>query len=175
MTAPATPPPDDKDWTVVISKGCAQCGFDADVDPRAAGGRLRADAKRWQAALARPDVSERPSPLVWSPLEYGCHVRDVLRIFAGRLELMLAEDGARFANWDQDAAAVEGRYWEQDPAIVSAELVEFARELAVAFDGVPEDSWGNRGLRSNGAEFTVATFAVYLLHDVEHHLHDVNR
>ena len=30
-----------------------------------------------------------------------------------------------------------------------------------------------RGVRSNGAQFTVATFAAYFLHDVEHHVWDV--
>jgi hypothetical protein len=35
------------------------------------------------------------------------------------------------------------------------------------FDG---DQWDRRGTRSF---FTVRTFAAYFLHDVEHHLHDV--
>ena len=37
-----------------------------------------------------------------------------------------------------------------------------------------EEHWGRKGLRSNGSEFTVLTFAQYFLHDVVHHLHDVN-
>ena len=40
-------------------------------------------------------------------------------------------------------------------------------------DAVSGDTWERRGIRSNGSEFTVATLAVYFLHDVEHHLHDV--
>jgi hypothetical protein len=38
---------------------------------------------------------------------------------------------------------------------------------------VSGDAWERRGIRSNGSQFTVATLAVYFLHDVEHHLHDV--
>ena len=90
-----------------------------------------------------------------------------------RLELMLADDGARFANWDQDATAIEDRYWEQDPATVADELAAAAEQAATTLDGVTGDQWQRRGVRSNGSQFTVETFAVYFLHDVEHHLYDV--
>jgi hypothetical protein len=111
--------------------------------------------------------------MVWSPLEYGCHVRDVNRTMGRRIELMLAQDGALFANWDQDATAVEDRYWAQDPATVADELEVAAEQAAATLDDVSGDAWQRRGTRSNGSQFTVETLAVYFLHDVEHHLHDV--
>ena len=174
MTAPTTPPADDKDWTFVLTEGCAECGFDPAVDLHGTGARLRSTLPRWRAALAASGATNRPAPLVWSPLEYGCHVRDVFRIFAARLALMLGEDGATFANWDQDATAVTDRYWAQDLTVVADELAGCGEALAAAFDAVPSSAWGHRGIRSNGSLFTVATFAAYLLHDVEHHLHDVH-
>ena len=61
------------------------------------------------------EVSRRPSPDTWSALEYGCHVRDVFRRFDERLHLMLSETDPQFANWDQDATAVEDDYAGQDP------------------------------------------------------------
>ena len=73
----------------------------------------------WDAVLRRPTVRDRPSPSVWSPLEYGCHVRDVYRVFDGRLSLMLAEEHPTFANWDQDVTAIEDRYGDQDPTTVA--------------------------------------------------------
>lgn len=174
-TQPPPPPPaDEKDWTVVLTAGCSQCGFSPEHDPATTGERIRATVPRWQSALSGIDVKERPWAEVWSPLEYACHVRDVFRVFSVRLGLMLATDGAKFDNWDQDEAAVSGAYWSQDPAAVADELAEAGESLAAAFDAVLEDAWGNRGLRSNGADFTVATFAAYLLHDIEHHLHDVD-
>ena len=109
MTAPTTPPADDKDWTFVLTEGCAECGFDPAVDLHGTGARLRSTLPRWRAALAASGATTRPAPLVWSPLEYGCHVRDVFRIFAARLALMLGEDGATFANWDQDATPGRSR------------------------------------------------------------------
>ena len=46
-------------------------------------------------------------PSVWSTLEYGCHIRDVHRIFNDRVRLMLDEDEPLFPNWDQDETAIE--------------------------------------------------------------------
>jgi hypothetical protein len=166
--------PDTKDWTWVIGRRCPQCGFDgAATDPRGVAEAVRAAAPRWAAVLTRPDVRVRPAPAVWSPLEYGAHVRDAMRVFDERLRLMLTHDDPQFANWDQDAAAVEGRYHLQDPAVVSDELAAAAAAIAADFDAVPDDAWERPGRRSNGSAFTVATLAVYFLHDVRHHLHDV--
>ena len=41
-------------------------------------------------------------------------------------------------------------------------------------DAVEGAQWEHRGSRS-GTEFTVRTLAVYMLHDIEHHLDDVTR
>jgi hypothetical protein len=110
---------------------------------------------------------------VWSPLEYGCHVRDVFRVFDQRLQLMIDEPDPLFANWDQDATALTDRYWEQDPVVVSRDLLEAADEIARRFAGVNEAQWTRTGRRSDGARFTVDSFARYFLHDIVHHLHDV--
>jgi hypothetical protein len=166
--------PDTKDWTWVLDRTCPECGFDADnLSPHDVAQRLDTALPRWDGIFDREDVSERPNPSTWSPLEYAYHVRDLFEVFRGRLSLMLAEDGARFENWDQDAAAAEKRYGEADPGVVRAELAEQGALVRDAFAAVPEVAYGRRGLRSNGSEFTVVTLARYFLHDVEHHLHDV--
>lgn len=166
--------PDTKDWTWVLERPCGECGFDAvTVDPRALGDAVRSTVPRWQAALARPDARVRPLPTVWSPLEYGAHVRDVLRVFDERLGLMLTQHDPLFANWDQDATAVAERYDLQDPAVVSDELTAAAAAIAARFDAVPAGAWDRPGRRSNGSVFTVESLGVYFLHDVVHHLWDV--
>src|SRR5206468_3460537 len=104
---------DTKDWTWVLGRPCPECGFDASAFPRASiGAMIRANAEQWQGVLSRDDVARRPDEATWSPLEYACHVRDVFRIYDGRLALMLTEDDPLFENWDQDATAVEDRYAE---------------------------------------------------------------
>ena len=174
MSEPVAPVPEDRDWTYVITEGCAECGF-VPFEPTLAPARIRAIVPRWREVLARPSATDRHAPTVWSPLEYACHVRDVCRTMGHRVELMVATDGARFANWDQDATAIEDRYWEQDPAVVAEELAAAASDAASVIDAVEGDTWQRRGIRSNGSAFTVATLAVYFLHDVEHHLYDVER
>jgi hypothetical protein len=166
--------PDTKDWTWVLEKPCPDCGFAAaDVAPRTVPEAVRTNAAAWEHVLSRPDVRERPQPAVWSPLEYACHVRDVLRLYDERLVLMLDQDDPLYPNWDQDATAVSARYSEQDPARVAAELQEAAHVVADRFAGLTPEQWQRPGRRSDGAVFTVDSFARYFLHDVVHHLHDV--
>jgi hypothetical protein len=166
--------PDTKDWTWVLEQPCPECGFDTSSFPREqVGALLRANAAAWPSLLAGPDATVRPQPDKWSALEYGCHVRDVFRVYDGRLQLMLAEDDPLYPNWDQDETAVQQRYAEQDAAQVSDDLVAAAAGLADRFDGVAGDQWLRPGRRSDGAEFTVETIARYFIHDPVHHLYDV--
>ena len=172
-------PPDTKDWTWVMTQPCPECGFNPSAVRHAdVADRIARSAAGWADTLARPDVRVRPDDHTWSVLEYGCHVRDVLRIMRTRLGLMLAydqasADGATFENWDQDATAVDDRYSEQDPAVVADEIGTAAAEFALAYGAVQGDQWNRRGLRSNGSAFTVESFAAYALHDLEHHRVDV--
>src|SRR5207244_7702493 len=167
--------PDDKDWPAGLGRPCPEGGFDASALSRdAVGAELRANASVWSAVLARPDVRDRPSDDRWSPLEYGCHVRDVYRLYRYRLQLMLDEDDPTYPNWDQDVTAVDERYAEQDPTVVAREVVTAGEDLAAAFDAVRDDQWSRTGTRSDGARFTVETFARYLVHDPVHHLWDVS-
>ena len=168
--------PDTKNWTWVLERPCPDCAFDAStIVPRHIGATLRDLASQWEAVLVHPLVRQRPSPAMWSALEYGCHVRDVFRLFAERLDLMLTEHAPTFANWDQDATAVAERYDLQDPNIVRHELVLAADELADHFDAVTASEWSRLGMRSDGAAFTIESFGKYLLHDPIHHLWDVAR
>jgi hypothetical protein len=167
--------PDTKDWTWVLRRPCPECGLDTQSFAReAVPGMILANAAAWRDVLTGPgDARTRPAPDKWSALEYGCHVRDALRIYDQRLRLMLTEDDPLFPNWDQDATAVADRYAEQEPATVAGELSEAARTMAGRFEGVTGSQWLRTGNRSDGAGFTVETFARYFVHDPVHHLYDV--
>lgn len=174
------PTPDTKDWTWVLERPCPACHFDArTVEQQAVGATLRTIVTAWHAVLSRgAQVHQRPPARVdggpiWSALEYGCHVRDVFLLYAERLHLMLTQDNPTFPNWDQDATAIAKRYWEDDPRTVRDDLVVAGGQLAAAFEGVHDDQWTRTGTRSDGARFTVESFAHYFLHDPIHHLQDV--
>ena len=169
--------PDDKDWTWVLERPCPECGLDASTLRAADIAQLvRGNAGAWIRLLAAAPADQlrrRPRDDRWSAIEYACHVRDVCALYRYRLGLMLDEDDPLFPNWDQDAAAVEGDYGAQDPAVVAGQLDDQTAQLADAFDAVRGDQWRRKGRRSDGATFTVDTFSRYMVHDPIHHLYDV--
>ncbi|MEO6318663.1 MAG: DinB family protein [Acidimicrobiales bacterium] len=166
--------PDAKDWTWVLERTCPECGFDTSaVDREDLAGRIASTSRAWTGVLDRPDVRERPDAHSWSPLEYACHVRDVHRVYAGRVGRMLDEDDPSYESWDQDASAIEERYGEQDPTTVAGEVTAAGDLLGALFAGVQRADWERTGRRSDGATFTIDSIARYYLHDIEHHLWDV--
>lgn len=168
--------PDTKNWTWVLERPCADCGFDAAiVEFRDVPRLVRSNAARWPERLAAVDARDRPDDDTWSPLEYGAHVRDVFRVFDERLALMLREEAPTFTNWDQDATAVADDYGAQDPETVASELVRAAESVARAFEAVDDSELLRTGVRSDGSAFTVESLARYFVHDPIHHLHDVTR
>ncbi|MEV0467725.1 DinB family protein [Nocardia tengchongensis] len=188
--------PDVKDWTWVLERTCAECGFDPDTIAFAAvPGLTRGSAARLLAALERPDARVRPDESTWSALEYAAHVRDVCRIFTHRLDIArsggprpgpaiggydttvtVGDNGIpMFANWDQDATALAENYGAAATATVAVELAQAAETVARAFDAVPDAERDRAALRSNGSAFTIDSMARYFLHDLVHHVHDVER
>ena len=168
--------PDTKNWTWVLERPCPECGFDASTwRAEDVGAAIRAQPAVWSGLLQHPRAAERPSAAQWSATEYGCHVRDVFRLFAHRLERMLLEDAPEFENWDQDVTAIEDRYDIQRPNDVLAGLVPAGEHLADVIASVATQQWERTGHRSDGATFTVRTFLLYLLHDPVHHVWDVER
>ena len=172
MAAEAPVTADTKDWTWVLTRPCEQCGQDVrTIEPPLVAEAIRDNAANWRRVLDGPAVGARPAPGVWSPLEYACHVRDVHRVFATRVSLILEHDDPLFENWDQDAAASD--YGSQRAQVVAAELAAAAANVARRYDQVTPAQWPRPGRRSNGSTFTLATLAQYHLHDVLHHLWDV--
>ncbi len=166
--------PDTKDWTWTLERACPECGFDAsEASVEVAPELLRQQASRWTRVLSRPQAAERPDEMTWSPVEYGCHVRDVCDVFSGRVRAMLTEDDPTFADWNQDAAAIAGNYADAEPEAVAAELVSAAESFARELEEVSGDQWRRAGLRSNGSAFTVESLVRYFMHDLVHHGWDV--
>lgn len=165
---------DTKNWTWVVERPCPDCGFDvADYPDAVIPGAIRDNAAVWPAVLARADVRIRPNDETWSPLEYGAHVRDVLKVYLMRLGLMVNQDDPLFPNWDQDETAIAERYGEQDPAVVAGELGSNAAALADAFEALSPEQLNRRGRRSDGAAFTISSLSKYMTHDLVHHRWDV--
>ena len=168
--------PDTKDWTWVLDKRCGECGFEASAFPREQVGQMTSEnAARWRGLLSHPRAKERPSDDRWSALEYACHVRDVFRLYDERLQMMLEQEGPHYPNWDQNQAAIDNDYSGADPMSIADEIERVAETLATRFDKVEPNQWDRTGFRSDGARFTIESFARYFIHDPIHHVDDVER
>ncbi len=169
----ATPKPDTRDWTFVIDSGCTECGWQPHPPARIVDG-LQQAAPRWQAVLARGDASKRPSPEVWSPVEYACHVRDMIRLLGERTASMLAVYNPPLTDWDGEAVAVRRNYHSRRPAEVSEDLVRCTKATVDVMRTVLGKQWDRPGRRSDGTDFTIGSLTQYISHEVHHHLYDVN-
>lgn len=162
-------PPETKDWTAVLGRGCRQCGFEPGFDVETVGWRIRMSLPVWQEVLARPRLSQQPGGNTWSTLEYAAHVSELHQVFRERLALMLDQDDPEFPDWDQDAAAIEQEYNRQDPAEVARQLRAEGEKTAAAWDAVQGEQWERTGRRGDGKVFTVRSLAEYFAHDLMHH------
>jgi hypothetical protein len=160
---------------------CDECGFVYDEEstgpldgPLLSTAGAGATVLRGQPAEV---LRHRPRADVWSPLEYGCHVRDVLLAQRERVFTALVEDNPAFAPMYRDRRAVLARYNDQDPHQVADELELaaglFARQLALLTD----EQLVRRCLYlfPTPAMRTVRWVGLHTLHECQHHLRDIER
>jgi hypothetical protein len=156
------------------------CGFvwddvpDGDVAPR-----VRA-ATEMLARLLRntPDVAtRRPTAGRWSMLEYGAHVRDVLLVLRDRFVVGVVVDDPGFTPMYRDERVDLGMYGHDDPVAVAAELEVAATLLTRLLATLsPEHldrtcQYGYPGPSTR----TLRWMAAQAVHEVEHHLADVEQ
>ena len=110
---------------------------------------------------------------MWSPLEYGCHVRDVHVLFAQRLRADARRGRADLRQLGPGRHRRRERLRQPGPDQVAVELIEAAGHRRGIYATVTDETHDRPGVRSNGDRFTVETLGSYHLHDVVHHLHDV--
>ena len=165
--------PDTKDWTWVLAAALpgVRLRHRSASPARPSPAMLRENAAAWPARAGRGRRRRaRPAPDTWSPLEYGCHVRDVFRLYDYRLRLML----------DRGRPAVPELGPGRDRRRRALRRAGSGRRCGRAGRGrrapgrpvrrVTGDQWERTGRRSDGAAFTVESFARYFVHDPVHHL-----
>lgn len=157
---------------------CAQCGFDRDAPvPDGIATSIVAGAGELAGILREPghDLARRRSPGQWSPLEYGCHLRDVLLVQRERVLLARRRDLPALEPMGRDERVAHDGYAEQQPALVADELTMAARLFANVLDRLGPRDW-DRLVGYNypqPAERTLRWVAANTLHEVRHHLLDV--
>jgi hypothetical protein len=119
----------------------------------------------------------RTSPEVWSPLEYGCHVRDVLLVQRDRLVRAVVEDVPSMPSMARDERVTLLRYADSDPDEVRGQVVVAADLLAWAWDGLTQDQL-TRAMHYGYPEPAVRDIAWlgrHSVHELRHHLDDILR
>ncbi|WP_082960522.1 MULTISPECIES: DinB family protein [unclassified Mycobacterium] len=159
---------------------CAGCGFTYDLTAAtAAGDDIRVRVTEISEVLRRNtiDVRARPRPGVWSPLEYACHVRDVLLVQRERVLAARRSSGARCTPMGRDERADHEGYNEQEPEAVARQLTDAASLFGSVLERLAAEDWDRTVIYNypESEERSLRWVAVHTVHDVHHHLHDIRR
>ena len=159
---------------------CEECGFEYDESAfSTAAGRIRAGSADLAAALtgSGADAATRRQPGCWSPLEYACHVRDMLLVQRERLLAALRLDRPVCEPMGRDERVEFDGYAEQDPADVARQLRDAAQLFGGDLDRLSPASWDRAVIYPypHRAERSLRWLAVHTVHEVTHHLLDVRR
>jgi S-DNA-T family DNA segregation ATPase FtsK/SpoIIIE len=129
--------------------------------------RLGVDAARLRA---------RPSPEVWSALEYACHVRDVLGVQRERLLLALTEDRPTFIPMGRNERVTRDHYNDQDPLIVADQLEASATAIGTEFAGLGAEQWERTGIYNwpTSSVRSMVWLGRHTIHEGSHHLRDID-
>jgi len=165
----------------VIVDRCEECGYDYDLAAATtAADDIRAGVAELAGLLtatAPRRLAQRTAPQRWSPLEYSCHVRDVLLTQRERVLLARRVDVPSVVPMGRDERLAHEGYAEQEPAEVAEELTMAARLLANVLHRLDTPDWELRLIYNwpQRTERTLRWVAANTLHDVRHHLMDVHR
>ena len=163
-----------------MTEACEECGFVYDVPRAEISQRLRGLGPRYAAVLAAHGAEELRAHRgegVWSPLEYCCHMRDVLRVQRERTLLAQREEAPAFESMRREERVNEERYNEQDPERVGAEIAEAAEALAATLDALDDAGWQRTGVYSYPVRRVRdgGWIGNHTVHEGEHHLMDIAR
>ena len=165
----------------MVQQRCEECGYAYNLAAaNEAGDEIRsgaAELAQLLTATGQTTLAQRTAPELWSPLEYACHVRDMLLAQRERVLLARRVDVPESVPMGRDERVAHEGYAEQDPAEVAEEVTMAARLLANALGRLDAADWELR-LVYNWPERTERTLrwvAAHTLHEVRHHLLDMRR
>jgi hypothetical protein len=161
--------------TGTMPESCDQCGFVfADVPAEAISERLQEIAHAYKETLgdAPATVARRPAPQTWSPLEYSCHVRDVLLNLRERVFLALVEESPVFPALHREERVALGQYNSESLRHVVGDIMVGARLLGRLFEGADGLQLFRAGIYA-GTAVDVRWIGRQAVHEASHHLEDV--
>ncbi len=159
---------------------CDECGFEYDLSEATTAGGAITDGVSELAALlsdGTSDVHSRRQPGTWSPLEYACHLRDVLLVQRERVLLARRRDQPSFEPMGRDERVEHDGYAEQHADDVALQLPDAAHLFANVLSRLGPEDWERTVMYNYPtlSERSLRWVAVHTLHEVRHHLLDVRR
>jgi len=159
---------------------CGECSFAYDLEgAESAGAEILAGCGEFAEVLTAvgADARARRRPDVWSPLEYACHVRDVLLVQRERVLRARQVDRPSFDPMGRDERVAHDGYADQDPAAVARQLGDAALLFANVLHRIPSPDLERTVMYRYPAPFerSLRWVAVHTVHEVQHHLLDVRR
>jgi hypothetical protein len=158
---------------------CDGCQFEYDLTAALDAGADIVDGAAQLASLLSGvrDVRTRPQPTTWSPLEYGCHVRDVLLVQRERTIAARLVEGPTFNPMGRDERVEYDGYASQDPIRVARQLDDAAFLYANVLARLAPADWDRTVMYNYPQPFErpLRWVAVHTVHEVRHHLADVRR
>ena len=159
---------------------CDECGFEYELDSAEA---VRPGIVESIAEIADivgaggPTLRPRRDPDIWSPLEYACHLRDVLLVQRERVLAARRVDRPVFDPMGRDERVEHDGYAGQDSQDVARQLVDAAAMFANDLDRLTPADWDRTVMYSYPKrwERSLRWVAVHTLHEVHHHTTDINR
>lgn len=156
---------------------CAGCGFTYDLRRAATvGADIRAAAAEVVALLSSNDIDTRlrTRPGVWSPLEYACHLRDVLFVQRERVLAARRVNGADCASMGREE---HDGYNEQDPIEVARQLSGAATLFSNVLARLADGDWERTVVYHypETSERSLRWVAAHTAHELQHHLLDIRR
>ncbi len=162
-----------------MDEQCSECGFV--YDPSRAGDAAReiisAVAGVSSLLVDEPRVRARREPQTWSPIEYACHIRDVLLVQRERVLTARRRDSPSFEPMGRDERVEHDGYADQQVGDVVRQLEDAALLFGNVLDRLAPQGWERRVVYNypTPQERTLAWVAVHTLHEVVHHASDIRR
>jgi hypothetical protein len=157
---------------------CTQCRFDGgDYDDAALLEAIRDLGPAWRALLVASGdrLRVRPSPDVWSPIEYAAHTRDVTALHVFGVEQALTKTEPVLPAVEPGLAdAAAAHYADEDPAAVASAIERETERLATVAERAEPDAW-QYGITLGTDRSDVRQLLEHALHDSLHHVDDVQR
>ena len=156
---------------------CSECGFAYVLEGAPDSGPAIVEGATALAAILTdgPESRVRPEPRTWSPLEYGCHVRDVLLVQRERVLAARRVDCPSFDPMGRDERVEHDGYAQQEPGDVARQLTDAAGLFANVMARLGPLDWERTAIYGypERRERSLRWVAVHTEHEVRHHLLDV--